>query len=174
VTLLPKPASATISVSNTPVPAGLSLAVSPPAGVSGAGSSTSGSWSLTGLASGTAYTFTITSTAFEDATLNYTATPGGSFTPGAVTLLPKPPATASITVAGAAAAASSVNVTSTCTPSNVTGTRTPSTDVWVFSLPVGHSCTFTASATGFTSASTTTPYVAVASGTFSTTLTPTQ
>jgi hypothetical protein len=173
VTLVPKPASASISVSNTPLPAGLNLAASPSTGVSGLGASTLGAWSVTGLAPGTAYTFTITSANFQDAVLTYTATPGGTFNPAQVTLVPKPPATASITVAGAAASAPGVNVTSTCTPANVTGTRTPSTDIWVFTVPVGHSCTFTASATGFTPATSSPAYVATASGTYSTTLTPT-
>jgi hypothetical protein len=171
ITLTLKPASASIMVNGAPP--GLALTVTPAgAPVVVSGPDGSGIFTVTGLVPGTTYAFKVTATNYEDFTIpgGYTASAGGVFNPPAITLTPKP-ATASITVAGGAQAVANVNVTSTCTPANVTGSRTPSTDIWVFSLPAGHSCTFTASATGYTSKTSSPAYVATPGGVYATTIT---
>jgi hypothetical protein len=172
VTLVPKPATLAVSITNATPLAGLSLAVSPDsAAIAGDGASTDGTWEVTGLTAGTLYTVTITSTDYQTATFTHTPVANGSATQPAITLVGKP-ATATITVAGGAGTHVNANVTCSSGIVGVRGTGA-SANIWTFSIPVGQSCTFTATAPGFTADSSDAPYTATANGVYAETLTPT-
>jgi hypothetical protein len=174
VTLQPKPARATFAVSPGTA-AGLNATVSANgSAMTGLGAPTgSGTWDVTGIpADGTNYTFTITSTAYKNMTFTFKPNPNEFKGFGTLTLVPKTPATVTVTIGGGARNATGATVVSDCGVTGVRGTG-GGADTWTFTVPIGTApCIFTYSGTGYVTTSTTPAYTAVEADTKNFPLTP--